>query len=147
MEKETIEEKVIKPPKKYKVAFWIVLVILIFISGLFVLSFRLISELQHKSSYEQHIKDSVLVDNSSIRGELERYKNHNALYVSMTARDNATKLLKYQVGDVVYCKPDSIPAVITDVIIGGSKYEYYLKYKVKKDLKSESFEIIPEQLY
>jgi hypothetical protein len=64
----------------------------------------------------------------------------------MVHRDEATSLLKYKVGDFVYMKRDSSRVVISDIVIGGAKYEYYVRYKVLyKDKTTE--EVAPELIY
>jgi hypothetical protein len=84
------------------------------------------------------------------RDSLVQIVNELSIYRSLTQamvnRDEATSPLKYKVGNMVYLKRDSAKVVISDIIIGGSKYEYYVKYKVlHKDNVSE--EVIPELIY
>ena len=84
------------------------------------------------------------------RDSLIKIVNELSIYRSLTQamvnRDEATSPLKYKVGNMVYLKRDSTKVVISDIIIGGSKYEYYVKYKVlHKDNVSE--EVIPELIY
>jgi hypothetical protein len=84
------------------------------------------------------------------RDSLQREVNSLSIYRSLTKamvhRDEATSLLKYKVGDFVYMKRDSVKVVISDIVIGGSKYEYYVRYKVLHKDKTEE-EVIPELLY
>ena len=70
---------------------------------------------------------------------LSKYKS---LSISMAYRDDATKDLRFKVGDVVRYKIDSSRAIITDVIIGGAEYNYYIHYKIAS--KDKEFEVIPE---
>jgi len=70
---------------------------------------------------------------------LSKYKS---LSISMSYRDDATKDLKFKIGDVVRYKIDSNRVVITDVIIGGAEYNYYIHYKIAS--KDKEFEVIPE---
>ena len=64
----------------------------------------------------------------------------------MLHRDEAINQLKHKVGELVYMKNDSSKVVIEDVLIGGSKYNYYVKYKVLyKD--NTTREIVPELIY
>jgi hypothetical protein len=101
----------------------------------------------HRSDSLQYRSDSLENFSRIASDSLQKYSGYKTLYTSIMARDAGVKQLHYQVGDIIYCKPDSLKSVITDVIIGGSKYNYYIKYKIKKDLNSETFEVIPEQLY
>lgn len=82
----------------------------------------------------------------SLTREVERLSIYETLSRSMAFRDDATRLLKHKVGDIVYSKQDSSQVVISDIVIGGSKYEYYVKYRIThKDNTIE--EVIPELLY
>jgi hypothetical protein len=101
----------------------------------------------HRSDSLQYRSDSLENFSRIASDSLQKYSGYKTLYTSIMARDAATKQLYHQVGDVIYCKPDSLRSVITDVIIGGSKYDYYVKYKIKTGLGSETYEVIPEQLY
>lgn len=84
------------------------------------------------------------------RDSLQREVNALSIYRSLTKamvhRDEATSLLKYKVGDFVYMKRDSAKVVISDIVIGGSKYEYYVRYRVLHKDKTEE-DVIPELIY
>ncbi len=84
-------------------------------------------------------KDSVMRVNSY----LAKYRT---LTVAMTYRDSVRLSMKYTVGDVVHLKRDSSRAIVSDIIVGGGKYEYYIKYKVIFKTGKEE-EVIPELLY
>ena len=65
---------------------------------------------------------------------------------AMWYRDSLRNPLKYKIGDRVILKRDSSRVVITDVIIGGSQYDFYVKYRVTgKDKVTE--ELVPELIY
>lgn len=69
-----------------------------------------------------------------------------ALTDAMWYRDSLRNPLKYKIGDRVILKRDSSRVVVTDVIIGGSQYDFYVKYRVVgKDKTTE--EIVPELIY
>lgn len=74
---------------------------------------------------------------------LSKYK---ALTVAMSYRDNVRLPLKYNVGNEVFLKRDSSKVLVTDIIVGGGKYEYYIKYKVMLRNGQEE-DVIPELLY
>jgi azurin len=77
-----------------------------------------------------------------INGELSKYQN---LTLAMVHKNEALEGLKV-VGDIVYMKSDSSRVVIEDVVIGGGKYNYYIKYRVIfKDDKVK--EVSPEMIY
>lgn len=74
---------------------------------------------------------------------LSKYKT---LTYAMLYRDSIRKTLRYAIGDIVQLKSDSSRAVIKDILIGGGKYEHYMKYQlVKKDNTTEL--VSPELVY
>lgn len=86
-----------------------------------------------------YLKDSLI----KLTNDLSKFKT---LTMAMVHRDEATKQLKYEVGDIVLLKNDSSRVVIEDVLIGGGKYNYYVKYRVLlKD--NTTREIVPELIY
>jgi hypothetical protein len=131
-----------KKVRSYKQLFLLTLLLLIVVSVTVYFSINSTLKIQKSFDQEQSRADSLqsLYQNSS--DSLQHFLPYVTLYSAINVRDEAVKQLKYQVGDVVYCKPDSTKSVITDVIIGGSKYNYYIKYKI-----NDTTIIIPEQLY
>jgi len=95
-------------------------------------------ELLLNSSCNHHV-DSL----KHINRELSKFKS---LTLAMVHRDEATSELKYGVGDIVYMKQDSSRVVIEDVLMGGGKYNYFIKYRVlfKDDSRKE---VTPEMIY
>jgi len=95
-------------------------------------------ELLLNASCNHHVDSLVYIN-----GELSKFKN---LTMAMVHREDATKGLKYQVGDIVYLKQDSSRVVIEDILIGGGKYNYFIKYRVlfKDDARKE---VTPEMIY
>ncbi|HEY1038865.1 MAG TPA: hypothetical protein VGF30_05630 [Bacteroidia bacterium] len=87
---------------------------------------------------------------SKTRDSLLKRVNYFQQYTSLVDatffRDSTTKSLKYKAGDIVLVKPDSSKAVIKEIIIGGTQYEHYIKYKVVLKDRSQ-LEITPEMLY
>ncbi len=152
-EKKTTPE-INKPKRTFKKLFLsTLLLLLISASSIYLLKLSLDNE-KKWSSYNQQKVDSLLIlyktnisKYDSVSSELSKYLEHKALYNGMTSRDNVVKLLKYKYSDVVYCKPDSTKVTITEVIIGGSGYNYYVKYKVKIGLTGIPFELEPDQIY
>jgi len=84
-------------------------------------------------------KDSLML----IDAFLAKYRT---LTVAMTYRDSVRLSMKYKIGDIAHLKRDSSKVVISDIIIGGGKYEYYIKYKVMLKNGQEE-EIAQELLY
>lgn len=95
---------------------------------------------------EQKLNSTCSYKRDSLIQIVNELSIYRSLTQAMVNRDEATSPLKYKVGNIVYLKRDSDKVVISDIIIGGSKYEYYVKYKVlHKDNVSE--EVIPELIY
>lgn len=95
---------------------------------------------------EQKLNSTCSYKRDSLIQIVNELSIYRSLTQAMVNRDEATSSLKYKVGNIVYLKRDSDKVVISDIIIGGSKYEYYVKYKVlHKDNVSE--EVIPELIY
>lgn len=85
------------------------------------------------------VKDSMLLVNAF----LAKYRT---LTVAMTYRDSVRLSLKYKIGDVVHLKRDSSRVIVSDIIVGGGKHEYYLKYKVLFSSGKEE-DVVQELLY
>lgn len=93
------------------------------------------------SRYNKLIKTNDSL--SFINALLSKYRT---LTDAMKYRDSVRLPLKYTIGDKVFLKKDSSRAIVSDIIIGGSKHEYYIKYKVLFKNGQED-EILPELLY
>jgi len=105
-----------------------------------------LKESKDKLAKEQLLNSTCSYKRDSLTKEVIQLSIYKSLTKAMVHRDEATSLLKYKVGDFVFMKRDSGRVVISDIVIGGSKYEYYVKYKVlHKDNSSE--EVIPELVY
>jgi len=84
-------------------------------------------------------RDSLIMINKF----LSQYK---VLTQAMTYRDNVRQPLKYSIGQSVYLRRDSSKAVVSDIVVGGGKHEYYIKYVVVFPDKTEE-SIVPDMLY
>jgi hypothetical protein len=80
--------------------------------------------------------DSIL----KINFLLSKYRG---LTDAMNDGDSIRKALKYQIGDIVYLKLDSTKCLIQDILIGGTKFNYYIKYQILKK-NNDSFLIEEE---
>lgn len=137
--------------KRKRIWSWII-VVLLFIGFQFI-SYLLISNkdrdlvnAQKQLLLEQQKNSTCVFKRDSLIREVKTLSIYQSLTKAMVHRDQATKLLKYKVGDLVYTKRDSSKVVISDVVIGGSQFEYYIKYRVLyKDNTTE--ELLPELVY
>jgi hypothetical protein len=55
----------------------------------------------------------------------------------LSFRDSVQRQLPFKVGNVVYLKPDSSLAVIKDILISGSDYEFSIQYRVITKSRNE----------
>lgn len=131
----------------------IIVGIILLVSGFSYLLISVITEdtdirIKHQQELDNekfnNINCNLKVDSlNKINFELSKYKS---LTQAMLHRDEATKQLKHKIGDVVILKNDSSRVVIEDVLIGGGKYNYYIKFRVLfKDNTTK--EIVPELVY
>lgn len=136
-----------------KQIFWIVfgftLFSLIMYSGLFWCIFEDKKDAKianEKFLKEQSTSTTCSYKRDSLQQEVNKLSIYKSLTKSMVFRDEAVKLLPHKIGDIIFTKNDSIKGVIEDVIIGGSKFNFYIKYKIL--LKDNSTrEITPELIY
>lgn len=148
MENNELPE-VIKSNNKKSIAI-VMLISFLVISWLF--SYIIISHQSDDLDSKHKMIIKEMTDNSnciykrdSLAMEVKRLSIYESLSRAMALRDGATILL-YKVGDIAYSKIDSSKVVISDIIIGGSKYDYYVKYKIiHKDNTIE--EVVPELIY
>lgn len=105
-----------------------------------------LKEVNNKISLEQRLNFNCSSKRDSLLKENKQLSIYLSLTKAMVFRDDAVGLLKHKVGDLVYMKNDSSKVVIEDIVIGGSKYQYYIKYKVLYKDKSNA-EVIPELIY
>lgn len=107
---------------------------------------KTLAEINDKLLIEQNISTNCSSTRDSLRKinlELSQFKT---LTMAMVHRTEVTNQLSHKVGELVYMKNDSSKVVIEDVLIGGGKYNYYVKYKVLyKDQTTK--EIVPELIY
>jgi hypothetical protein len=105
-----------------------------------------ISELENASLTADSRYNSLLYTKDSLALINELLSKYRTLTDAMKYRDSVRQGMQYSVGDQVMLKKDSSRAIVSDIVIGGSKYEYYIKYKILlKDGEEEI--ILPELLY
>jgi hypothetical protein len=103
-----------------------------------------ILEKASKNVNERFNRLSLSMDSLKLINDfLARYRT---LTVAMTYRDSVRSSLKYKIGDVVRLKRDSARVIISDIVVGGGKYEYYIKYKIMLKNGQEE-EVAQEMLY
>mgnify|MGYP000905443752 FL=1 len=105
-----------------------------------------LKEANEKLQNEQSLKQTCNYKVDSLSRELTEFSKHKTLNKAMVRRDEANSQLPHKIGQAVYLKRDSSRVIIEDIISGGDKYDYYVRYKVlHKDNHAE--EVKPEMVY
>ena len=129
----------------------------VFVSGMFIfIHFQNVQIIKTKDHEIDSLKNinvyaNTLYSNTARSRDSCIYVNiqlskYRALTDAMVYRDSIRKPLQYNIGDIVYLKRDSSRALVTDIVVGGGKFEHYIKYHIM--FKDKSYEeIIPELLY
>lgn len=80
---------------------------------------------------------------------LERNLNvlwpHRSLVHNARLRDRVAEGLNFKPGDIALLKQDSSRVVITDIIVGGNAFTYYVNYLVRTS-KGENKQVSPYEL-
>lgn len=93
----------------------------------------------NKYNNKNHYSDSLMIVHM-------RYNKYRHSAESQAYRDSVSRMMQYHAGDFVIRKLDSAKLLVTDIIIGGGKYDYYFRYTVMDSTGKES-QIKPELLY
>ena len=134
--------------KNWKTALKVVIAICIYGGVVWALfdTNKELKEVNAERLKEQNVMSTCSYKRDSLIKEVNQLSIYKSLTKAMVHRDEATSMLKYKVGDFVYLKRDSAKVVVDDIIVGGAKYEYYVKYRVlHKDNHTE--EVKPELVY
>jgi hypothetical protein len=140
------------------------IIIISVFSLLIIFMVFLIYQINKKASgTEESLKKNLEILGKSYKDEVSKHKKaaftrdslffvnnylnkYRALIDATHVRDSVKLNLKYNVGDIVHIKRDSARAIVIDIIVGGSKHEYYVRYKLQfKDKSIE--EVLPELIF
>jgi hypothetical protein len=99
------------------------------------------SEISMLKSKEQQTRSS----RDSLAAVLQPYLGYDALLRANMKRDEAYAALPFKYGDKVLLLPDSARGMISEVIMGGNPWNYYIRYKIMLKGGKES-EVYPSQL-
>lgn len=75
--------------------------------------------------------------NDSMNLIIMRIMPYRPLIGMLSFRDSLQRQLPFKVGSIVSLKPDSAMAVIKDIIISGSDYEFSIQYRVITKTRNE----------
>jgi hypothetical protein len=109
---------------------------------------RLDAEIRGLRSEISKLKTKELQTRSSrdsIAAVLQPYLGYDALLRANMKRDEAYAALPFKYGDKVLLLPDSARGMISEVIMGGNPWNYYIRYKIMLKGGKES-EVYPSQL-
>lgn len=145
---------------KKKYVYIVVAFVLLFVIATIVAFKNNLEEKQRLMIQETNKKDlemAKMLMTEANKSESYRYKNdslatitreniaYRELVRKMVARDMSGKSELPEVGSIVIFKNDSTRGVLSDIIIGGGKFDYYVKCRVvRKD--GTATEIKPEML-
>lgn len=145
---------IVEPKKKSKI--WIIIGFVVLV-GIIVLLFINSSDqrkkhqeemaalqLQYQNDLNRLGRANATIDSLfRVAYHLEKYRG---LVEAGYTRDSSRIAIPHYVGDVVVLKVDSSRVVITDIIVGGGQFEYYVRYRVQhKDRSLE--EVAPEMIF
>jgi hypothetical protein len=120
--------------------------------GIFILNKKVenktqqISDLEKASQSANSRYNKLMYSKDSLNYINVLLSKYRVLTDAMKYRDSVRLGMQYSVGDEVRLKKDSSRAIISDIVIGGSKHEYYIKYKILFKNGQEEI-ILPELLY
>ena len=111
--------------------FWtiVILTISVLLLGAYLYSWNKQSK-ELKTLNEVHSTDQML--NDSLTRENLMLSSHRALTQMMQYRDDASKWSNIpETGSIVVVKPGMDTAVVAGIVAGGTKYEYFIKAKIR----------------
>jgi hypothetical protein len=88
---------------------------------------------------------SLEKNNQKLQRKVNFYDPFESIIYNAFLRDRVYKGIQIKPGDVAVMKADSSKVVVTDVIVGGNRYSYYVHYMCKKR-NGESVQVKPEEL-
>ena len=150
------QENNVVETKKRKPRFWSIFLIIILIGVIGFLAYSKVTadkkhkeqmnnlQLQHQMEMSKLTRANRTIDSLfAIANHLTKYR---ALVEAGYTRDTSRVMIPHTIGDIVKLKIDSSNVVIVDIIVGGGKFEYYVRYKVMNS-KREVEEISPELVF
>ena len=101
-------------------------------------------QLKHQQEMARLMMANKTIDSLfKVVNHLEKYRG---LVEAGYTRDSSRIVIPHKIGEVVKLKFDSSNVVITDIIVGGGMFEYYVRYRIMhSDRKVE--EVAPEMVY
>jgi len=104
-----------------------------------------IEQLQKEMKLIQRKKHEVEINRDSLQKNLNYLWQYKTLVQASKVRDQVGANFNFYPGDRVRLKADSSVVVITDLIVGGNRYNYFIKFLVKNNKGTQS-EVSPLEL-
>jgi hypothetical protein len=107
-----------------------------------------IEQLKQEMKTIKNKKREVEINRDSLQKNLNYLWQYKTLVQSTKVRDQVGDNFNFHPGDRVRLKADSSIVVITDLMVGGNRYNYFVKFLIKnnKGLQSEVSPIEIEQI-
>lgn len=135
---------------------WLIIGIILMIGLIGVLIyFNMTANQRHQKAmadmqlkYQQEITRLTMANRtidslSTIANHLIKYRG---LVEAGYTRDSSRIVIPHKIGDIVKLKFDNSDVVITDIIVGGGQFEYYVRYRVMHSNRKTE-EIAPEMVF
>ena len=90
-------------------------------------------------------KPIVSFEKDSLKKNLNYLWGYKPLVMTSYLRDRITATFDYKPGDLVRMKADSSIVLVTDIVLGGNDYNYFLKFLIKNK-KGEIKEVSPIEI-
>ena len=101
--------------------------------------------LQKKLKSIKKEKTIVSFEKDSLKKNLNYLWGYKPLVMTSYLRDRITATFDYKPGDLVRMKADSSIVLVTDIVLGGNDYNYFLKFLIKNK-KGEIKEVSPIEI-
>ena len=90
-------------------------------------------------------KYEVEINRDSLQRNLDYLWQYKPLVQATKFRDQIGSTFDFEPGDLVRLKTDSSAVLITDILVGGNKYNYFVKFLVKNN-KGAIVEVSPLEI-
>ena len=104
-----------------------------------------IEQLKQEMKTIKNKKREVEINRDSLQKNLDYLWQYKTLVQASKVRDQVGGNFKFYPGDRVRLKVDSSVVVITDLMVGGNRYNYFVKFLVKNN-KGTQLEVSPLEL-
>ena len=102
-------------------------------------------EMRNQYSELAGVNKKLRREGDSLQGNLDVLWPKRALVYNARLRDRVSESLSLKPGDLAYLKYDSSRVVITDIVVGGNQFTYFVNYIIKTS-KGETKQVSPFEL-